>query len=264
LLWREQTQYLTNQTQNLQMNPQERGGQMNPQERGGRMNMKGTFKVAILFTVIALMAASAFATPTLRLTSGAARCTLTDGAAAAVCVGGGVGSGDSTGAAGAVSGTFSIGVFTVNVSTGITKPLAGSATNPYMDLNTVNVSSGAGMLIIEFSETDFTAIGNAVMRFGGTTSGGVAYGTFASPTNAVFSGFLLAGTPFMGPGPYAGTLAGGAPASAPYSLSQVLIIQHAGAGTSSGNHELLIPEPGILSLLGFGLAALGVIRRRMN
>src|SRR5262245_57114357 len=120
--------------------------------------MKRMFKVASFLTVVALMTASAFAVPQLKLTSGAATCTLTDNVVGAVCAGGATsGSGDNFAAiAGTVSGTFTVGSFTINTTTGITKPTQGTAANPFMDLNNVSVSGGAGILVVEFSETGFT------------------------------------------------------------------------------------------------------------
>lgn len=50
----------------------------------------------------------------------------------------------------------SVGVFIVNVTTGISKPLAPSP--QLMDLNSISVSSGAaGDLEIKLTDTDFTA-----------------------------------------------------------------------------------------------------------
>ena len=45
--------------------------------------MKGMFKLTVFLTVVALMAMSAYATPTLSISSGGASCTLADGAGAA-------------------------------------------------------------------------------------------------------------------------------------------------------------------------------------
>lgn len=212
-----------------------------------------------------LMANSAYALPQLRLTSGAATCTLSDNAAAAVCAGGATGSFDLSAIDGAVAGTFTLGVWTVNVSTGITKPFIGTAASPYMDLNTVNVSSGAGTLTVEFTETDFTGTGSSRIVFGGTSNGNggsVTYSAYASALNTAFAQTtLLATSGLMGPGAYSGDIAGGGPLGALYSLTQVVTYTHTGAGSSSGDHELIVPDSAsAFMLLGLGLVGLAFAR----
>lgn len=225
--------------------------------------MKGMFKVSVFLTVVALMAMSAYATPTLKITSGAASCTLADGAGSSSCVGGATGSADNVGAAGAVSGVFTVGNFTINVSTGITKPTSGTAAFPFMDLNTVNTSSAAGTLVLEFSETGFTGTGNTFLRFSGTAAAGgnVTYQVFYDPGNALFTATTQLGTSGSQSGAYSGTVTGPNPTGT-YSLTERVTITHIAAGTSSSDNEVTIPEPGILSLLGVGLAGLGIVRRR--
>ena len=227
--------------------------------------MKGMFRLTVFLTVIVMMAMSAYATPMLKISSGGATCTLGDGDVAAVCGGGGTGSGDILAGAGSVAGSFSVGNFTVNVSTGITKPAQGSAAFPFMDLNTVNTSTGGGgTLVLEFSETGFTGTGAANIFWGGTAAGTATYQVFYDPGNVVFTATTQLGTSgLQGPGAYSGTLTGGA-ASGTYSLTQRVTYIHQGSGVSSGDHALSIPEPGILSLLGVGLAGIGLIRRRLS
>src|SRR2546426_8938785 len=57
---------------------------------------------------------------------------------------------------GVVTFAGALGIFSVNVTTGVTKPTLGSAALPHMDLNTLNIAGGAGDLTITWSDVGFT------------------------------------------------------------------------------------------------------------
>ena len=103
-------------------------------------NSKKFVLVAASICALALGADRVNAVPTLTLFDGTTTITITDGSGL-----------DANAAVGAVTFSGRIGVWDVNVSTGITKPVIGSSTVPMMDLNSVDHSTGAGTLTITFS-----------------------------------------------------------------------------------------------------------------
>jgi hypothetical protein len=202
------------------------------------------------------VAASAHAIPILRLTSsGGATQTVTDG-----------GAGDVNATEGAVVFVSALGAeWIVNVTTGLSKPLLGSAGAPELDLNSVNLSSASGgWLDVELTDTGFTAQDAAsfVASIGGTTNGSVSYKTYFDASNTAF-GKATELTTFGGVGPAFANTAGAILSSpTPYSLTLLVRITHLGSQASSFDATVKVPEPGTLLLLGAGCLALAVTRRR--
>src|SRR5690349_21157865 len=108
-------------------------------------------KLSKVAVVTGLLAAPLWveAGPTLTLTAdGAPVVSCADGAAC-----------DQNALAGVVTFIGTVGAFTVNVTTGESKPLLGN--NPIFDLNSVDTQTGGGnhSLRIQFSDTGFTTPG---------------------------------------------------------------------------------------------------------
>lgn len=219
--------------------------------------------IAFLFAV-----SSANAVPTLRLTQGSTTFTVADGSAL-----------DANAAAGGVTFIGSVGTFTTNVSTGLTKPIIGSSSTPDIDLNSVDVSSGTGgSLTVAWSDTDFTSLSPvSINAFIGGTSGLsvvpatslISWSLYGSSANDLFgTGSLLWTSSFTGPGAFSDSLSNIIfnPLGA-YSLTLVATITHATAQTSSfdfGAQGTPLPEPTPLALISLGLFILASYRLKIR
>lgn len=205
-----------------------------------------------------LLSLTANAAPMIRLSDGTNTVTVADNDGT-----------DANTMAGAVTFIGSVGAFNINVSTGLSKPASGTALIPDIDLNSVNSSTGAGTLTIEFTDTDFQASGarQFVSQIGGTTDGtNLSAQLYLDAANNAFAqSTLLTNMAFTG-SPFAGTDTGAfdfgaGPVS--YSLTKVVSFTHTRAGDdTSFDFETEIPVPATLAFLGMGLAGLGVAARR--
>ena len=149
-----------------------------------------------------------------------------------------------------------LGTWLVNVSTGITNPLIGTANIDAIDLNSVNVSGGTGTLTVTLTRTGLDrSPAPFVASVGGTTQGLVSFATLLN--GSVISSYSSSASAFSN------IDSGGINVAGPYDLSLVATINHStGLLISSFDYLVTVPEPAMVSLLGAGLVLVGFVGRR--
>ena len=175
--------------------------------------------------------------------------------------------------AGCVTFIGSIGVWVVNVSTGIS-----NSPFPHMDLNSLDVSSGAGTLNIKLGDTDFTTGGNTphtigvASLIGGTVAAGGSVNWQAGLNNSNLSPIPPGGaccdqlSPLYGPGgpgAFSQTNLDTFNVNGPFALELAVTITHTQGGVTSFDYEGRVPGPATLLLLGVGFLATGAMKRRI-
>ena len=208
---------------------------------------------------LALAAAPAWATPlTLTLTDGSNTVTVQDG-----------GGGDfNPTTSGAVTWIGALGVWSVNVSSGVGYPALGTLSWPVLDLNSINVSTAPGTLTLLLTQGGFTSPPppGFLFNIGGTTNGTVTAYACAGVTLGNCEDVQLG--PFNPVGSTAFSGSTSFPFADPDEAYQVgikVVIHHNGATNSSFDAEVQpVPEPGTYALIGAGLLGLGLLRRRLS
>lgn len=212
----------------------------------------------LAFAGSALLAAQAQAGVIIELSDGFTTVSVADGSGS-----------DLSATPGVVVFSGSVGVFDVNVTTGLSYPLLGSLNAPVLDLNSVNVSSGGtGTLTVKLTSTDYTGpTSNATgtLFFGGTTNGSIEVETFTDLGNAAFG--TGSSVNDLGPyttGAFSGVDSDAAPTDGFYSASIIATIVHDNPSdvTSFDAEYRIVPEPGSFALLALGGALIARRRRR--
>jgi hypothetical protein len=186
------------------------------------------------------------------------------------------GPGDLNPAPGVILYSATVGEFFISVTTAMSKPVIGSASSPFMDLDVVATklaNSQADTLTVMASDTDFSPPpAGWQVGFGGTISNGfLTYQAFAGNSNTDFDTSGNASPVLIGTSPVFSGVASFLSSSPsqtpdPYSLTQTIVIT-VGAGssvTSVDDTLTALPEPSSMAMLVAGVPVLGMLwaRRR--
>ena len=174
------------------------------------------------------------------------------------------GAGDSFAGLGTLAYLGSAGSFTVNVTTGISKPEIGPAR---LSLNSVNITSGTsgGSLEIKLTDTDYSGSFPAYTAdFGATTIGTVDFNFFQDSANVEFGEGTNVFNPAPGgPGTFSGTGTGLVSTTPLFSLTIVAnVTQPANSSTNLLAGLVPVPIPPVVYLFGSGLMGLVAVARR--
>jgi hypothetical protein len=131
-----------------------------------------------------------------------------------------------------------------------------------LDLKSGQLStSGPATVQVMLSDSGFTkATGNEYLSIGGTSDGTIQMKAYAG-VNEFDMTTLLGDTGLLSGEPFSGSASGNVKLTAPYSLTIWTEIKHPGAGLTTYDANLKVPEPGSLALLGLGLLGIGAARR---
>jgi hypothetical protein len=175
-------------------------------------------------------------------------------------------------ASGNVTWSGSAGVWNLGVTTGLTDPALGTPSLPNMNMAIQASSTAAGSLYLAFANNGYTGSGEIIANFSGHVVSGApetyTFTTFGDssniqPTTTLPTGSVI--TTLSGSLPALASTSGALPLTTPCVLGEIVEINTTGATIASiGATFSPVPDGGMtVAMLGFGLAVVGAVRRKL-
>jgi len=179
------------------------------------------------------------------------------------------GPGDGSALSGDIFVSTNVGVWSLTISSAITKPVIGSPNNPVMDINVQAISSAAGSLRYVFSDNNYVFSPGTVNA---TLTGGINYGAataaetvYGDPANVVGATTVLLANTGTSSLPVIASASGAIILPAPYSLTEIVQLNASRASSlnvDASFNVTAVPEPGSAAIALLGVAAAVAARRK--
>jgi hypothetical protein len=217
----------------------------------------------VLSFIFALASRPADAALQLMVSDGTSSMTFVDG-----------GAGDTSPETGILSVSYSIGSWILNSTIAASNSGEEDSSTALLELTSIHLSSWApGTLTLTATDTGYTLPTTDLISLagliGGFTTGSVSYESYLDTTNTAFGTEHLIGEVDAYSGAFSGSTSSSIAYTSPnpFSLTTQVNVTHGGGGQVSVFQAIgtaVVPEPGVVGLLGLGLGVVGLVSLRQR